>query len=172
MSCLLVILVTALCFRFLLKLKWPKNKNNYGAPLSHIYIKEYLTCQLSFFSGIKACVYREKRSESWDISRYITRNRCITSINAGLGKHAFVTVEFLPTFTFNTCFLKNTTLTGVLKFLNAYSIKLYLCFLQYITLSTLLLPLQVMYLVFWCKICIDLRKSWKSCLITRGFGIY
>ena len=64
MSCLLVMLVTALCFRFLLKLNWPKNKNKYDATLSHIYIKEYLTCQLSFFSGIKACFYTEKTEVS------------------------------------------------------------------------------------------------------------
>lgn len=40
--------VTAVCFRLLLNLKWPKNKNNYDARLSHIYIKEHLTCQLYF----------------------------------------------------------------------------------------------------------------------------
>ena len=75
---------------------------------------------------VSSCVYREKKSESWDISRYTTRNRCITSINAPnrLGKHAFVTVGLLHTFTFNICFLNNTTLRGVLKFLKAYSNKL------------------------------------------------
>ena len=56
---LIVMFVTAVCFLFLLKLKWPKNKNIYDA--SYVY----LNINLSLF----VCIGPEK--PRWGVTNYV-----------------------------------------------------------------------------------------------------